>query len=144
MDKMTENSKIKTLSIKQHEFLEWLCRFRHELHCNQTSLFYSENVKYKENWEDIRNISNKATEVGLELRGYDEDTGIELDTDDILYETTLRGEDNQEVRESILEEAELKTIKFAEGINSDIERFLYEIDKKHNTNYCPSGFTRIY
>lgn len=44
--------------------------------------------------------------------------------------------------EEIKEEAE-RCLEMVEKFNDDIESYLAKIDKKHGTDYCPSGWTRL-
>lgn len=147
--RMHNNAQIDSLTEEQHEFLAELCEFRHELHCNQNALFLSECADYNRYWNYISELSNKASAVGLQFNGYDEDTGIELVSDsyydyDISEDDYESEDDYVEAKEEAYNDAQIEVLKFAQKLNFDIEKFLAKIDAEHGTDYCPAGATRIY
>ena len=129
--KMEENMLIGTLTETQHDALAWLCSLRHEMHTNQHHLFLSETAEYSEIWTKYDAINGKLTDCGLDTIELPDGTDIPCDFDcdddsDFDYEETY-GE----------------FVKIMEDINNRIEAYLHDIDKKHGTDYCPTGKSRV-
>lgn len=132
--KMNENALVDTLTEAQHETLRWLCSFRHDLHCNQEALFYSEWSKYTEFWGiiDVK-LGERLSEAGL--------PGIDLDIDAENFPTDI---DCEELFDMTSEEALAEVVKMASDINRAIEMYLGNIDKEYGTHYCPTGIARLH
>lgn len=121
------------LTDNQHEALAWLCSFRHELHCNQEDLFYSESANFSDfSCQICGRLTRYLQEVGLITdRTFDYsdeffDLPIDFDShSDEEYEQGL-----QQVRE------------FCEKIDADIIEFLQKIDARYHTEYAPTLIAR--
>lgn len=163
--RMLENAKIETLTEKQHEVLEWLCTVRHELHTNKDSVWNenSDALKPFENFCGDCEVNQRLKEVGLKP--------IELNFDCFTCPTVsdfyecLKSEEREEWEEkavqynaenpggmlhnglSLWREKSGKYRDFLdemENINNQVEKYLKEIDDVYSSNYCPSGYTRLY
>lgn len=126
---MERNARVTSLSEKQHKTLAWLCKIRHEIHCDVKAFFYTECDNYNKFLEYIDNesssgIRGRIKEVGLP----DFNWSFCIDIDDLNYELHYAGKK--------------ESIRLVETINSDIEKYLTAIDEKYGTYYCPSGFAR--
>ena len=127
--RMIENSTISSLTEEQHSFLSELCKFRHDLHCNQEALFLTESAKH-EAWTDyICDLDDNASSLTLGTiigSEYDYVTDMTYEFDDL---------DRDEAMALALENAN--------ELNNKIETFLQTIDETHGTNYCPTGKLRM-
>jgi hypothetical protein len=136
------------LTEEQASALESLCEARHELHGNRKSaIMCGDNVQeivqcndeldaaglpgipgvpygYHEDYLDIDNI-DEMQELGIDFNGDDVPS-----SDDPNYENWL-----ENTRSRISGELE--------ELNTRIEHYLAEIDKKYGTSYNPSGATRL-
>ena len=122
------------LTDDQHEALTWLCSFRHELHCNQEDLFYSESANFSDfSCQICGRLTRYLQKVGLisDSRMFDyseEFFDVPSDFDchsDEEYEQGL-----QQVHE------------FCERVDADIIKFLQEIDARYHTEYAPTLIAR--
>jgi hypothetical protein len=164
--KMRENAENENLTEEQHDVLAWLCSVRHDFHCNYSDLFNSESSHVF--FEPFDNFG-KECEVNQKL----EDTGLPkipfsynswyIPVEDDYY--SVLDDKEREEWEKKAEEwntenptqmshsgcsfwkeesgAYAEFIDIMEGINSAMENYLLEIDKKYGTNYCPSGMSRL-
>lgn len=134
-----KNAKNREISAKngltdnQHEALTWLCSFRHELHCNQEDLFYSESANFSDfSCQICGRLTRYLQEVGLITdRTFDySDEFFDIPSDfdcstDAEYESGL-----QQVHE------------FCERVDADMIEFLQEIDQRYKTEYAPTLIAR--
>lgn len=139
--RMAENSKIKTLTEKQHEVLDWLCNIRHEVHTNQDDFFAATSHNYRLFWDYIENASGES-EINRELSNVNLPQ-ISFCIDIMDYRNDMDYDDEVWDEEMSYNDAYEEVIKMAEKFNNKIESYLLEIDKKHGTNYCPSGIQRL-
>lgn len=142
------------LNEEQIEVIEDLCRIRHEMHCNQKDFFASESYNFNIFWDYVdsdneNSIYLKLVEVNLpEIDFSSIDLLCENDSDYLDYDNDLEeydedSEEYEERKQELYDEAYDRVIVEAEKINKIIENYLFEIDKKYNTNYCPTGLSRI-
>ncbi len=132
--KMAENKEnCNTLTEVQHDLIEEICTIRHEIHCDQDSVFNTESSSHNKFINFLDNINLKLKKVELNIINFNIDFEM-LITDFDYYE--------MESFDSI-EDAKEKSSEECTAINNDIELFLKNIDKKHGTNYCPTGSLRI-
>lgn len=135
-NKNTKNRKLAEvhgLTDNQHEALTWLCSFRHELHCNQEDLFYSESANFSDfSCQICGRLTRYLQEVGLisdnKFDYSDEFFDVPSDFDchsDEEYEQGL-----QQVHE------------FCERVDADIIEFLQKIDARYHTEYAPTLIAR--
>lgn len=123
------------LTDEQIEVIEELCAFRHELHCNQEALYYSEygNHNYFESMLN-NDIYEMLEKVNLPYQN------MIFSTDDLEDENVCFDLDyTDEEKENALQEC----LEFATRVNNKIEDYLRNIDKKYGTSYCPTGFARL-
>ena len=132
--RMIENSKIKSLTEEQHDALASICRMRHSIHSNKKGVINSEHSDNREFTYFISEL------VFVYSRKIDSKANLSIDAEDIIcdidyYELSLYDtyEDMEEAARDQLED-----------FNSRIESWLRDIDKKYNTNYCPTGGQRIF
>lgn len=119
------------LTDNQHEAITFVCSFRHELHCNQDDLFYSESANF---FEFIEMVCGKLHTI-LKTAGFENNLDyykkfIDIPSDfdchsDAEYESGL-----QQVHE------------FCERVDADIIEFLQEIDARYHTEYAPTLIAR--
>ena len=136
--RMAENREITTLTDEQHDLLNELCTFRHDLHTNQKSAFNANSSDYSYYANNISKYYVGVSEDDLHSRivkafGTAPYTPIDYPTSEDYDDYGMTYEEAQEEAETLFDK-----------INTQIENFLSDIDKKHGTNYCPSGATRIY
>lgn len=135
--RMEENRKVSTLTEEQHNALAEICRIRHELHCNHETLFNEEAancVLYNE-YSTINEILTKAS-----LEKISELPDIEDIISTLDYDIDSEGLNLEEWWDKYYPVA----CEQWEEINRKIENYLAIIDKKHGTNYAPSGATRLF
>lgn len=126
------NLEIKTLTFSQHEKIQELCEMRHKLHSgdmfstessclSECSRYFFERIKIEGvGFLDVGyEIENLTTEIDLEFEDYQ------------AYEY-----------ESIYSKFKSFNYDEIEGINKKIEEFLFDIDKRFGTQYCPTGKSR--
>ena len=119
------------LTDNQHEALTWLCSFRHELHCNQEDLFYSESANF---YEFIEIVCGKLCRI-LKNVGFENNldyykTFVDLPSDFDCHSDEEYEQGLQQVHE------------FCEKIDADIIEFLQEIDARYHTEYAPMPIAR--
>ena len=143
--KMVENEKVTSLTESQHEAIQAICAFRHELHCNQKRLFFTENGNYYSYWEMLSAESDDSIQ-GLirtnELPSINISDGSLVDNDatfdmDIDFNT-------DEDRYEALDNAIWEVLEYAQQVNQVIEDWLAAIDSIHGTDYAPTGLSRIF
>ena len=154
------------LTEEQHDILAWLCSIRHKLHKNQKDCWYIESDTSRTvlnyfSYEATGNVDVKIEKVGLPASNLTFDLSELPVEDDFYYVLTdvERAEwdeaaeeiNNNSDSEELISGVDLYTNKSGkldemitrlEKLNDDIERYLYEVDCKYGTNYCPSGLTR--
>ena len=148
--RMMENAEIETLTEEQHDALSWLCTIRHDMHGNQEAFFLDESGSHEKYWDYIehgindRLIAAKLPKIEFKYTIEDYNTdGIVLDELREEYGDSRYNECEEEANAKF-EEARQKMISLAGSFNSEIERYLREIDEEHGTKYCPGGHTRLY
>ena len=170
--RMEKNSRIKALTEEQHDTLAWLCSLRHDIHSNWVNMWSSESDEGIDLWEKYERINEKLSECGLSaILNLPDDSEIPTEAD-YWCVLTDKERDEWDMRADIvnkqieIEEQESGTrykslrhngptiwreesgkyeefIDKMESINTAIENYLEEIDRKHGTSYCPSGHTRL-
>lgn len=119
------------LTDEQCNVLEKVCSFRHELHSNPDSLFFSESANYRD-FNDM---------IECDMHDMLECVGLK---NSLQYDTSLVPNDyccdTDEDYENYLREV----YEFVSKVNNDIESFLRGIDDKYNTHYAPTGATRLF
>lgn len=123
------------LTEEQIEVLQKLCTFRHELHCNQEALYYSEfpnsrEFSYMLN-DGIADMLKKVNLPSENMYFYTDD----LIDDNVCLDLDYTDEEKEEALEACFE--------FARNVNNEIEDYLREIDKQYKTQFCPTGFSRL-
>lgn len=118
------------LTDEQIDFIETVCSIRHKIHTNREHLFNNE-ADNKEEWDFIDNLNQNLNKNNLpkieNLRRIDDyTTEIDVDYNDMDYDKAL-----DEFYEQI------------EELNTQIEKWLKEIDNIYGTNYCPCGKYRL-
>ena len=121
------------LTDNQHEALTWLCSFRHELHCNQEDLFYSESA----------NFSNFGFQICGQLNRYLKHVDLisdnKFDYSDEFFDIPSDFDCSTDAEyESGLEQVH----EFCERVDADIIEFLQEIDARYHTEYAPTLIAR--
>lgn len=131
-----------TLTPDQHDFLSWLCEIRHFLHVETKNKIWSGSDtdinKYIGDCltGDIGEINEKLIENGFnELHFHFYDDCDNINTYDVFCDTDEEKEDAKSEAIDIIE----NIVEYNDQI---IIVFLREIDKKHNTNYAPTGCAR--
>lgn len=140
--RMSENSEIETLSEEQHIALARLCKIRHEIHCNNESMFNAQSSSYSNLWSYID--SDNSNSIYQMLDNVNLDNNLCWNRDMIPDSEDY---DKEEVDGGFeiddYDEAFDICISFLRRVNNDIEKFLRKIDKEHGTSYCPTGATRF-
>lgn len=115
---------------EQLDTIEMLTKMRHNIHASD-SLYNMESSNYQEQMDFLDNINNELEEKGLPVINWSVDLDSLANSEDITYGLADNETDNKEL---------FKTQK--EQINTDIENYLEQFDKNHNTAYKPTGATR--
>jgi len=146
---MSENRELTALSEEQHDALEELCTFRHELHIDWNGAFFSGSGSFAKYIEELSTYGENPLSVKINsLFGEMPFTPTDYPCDDdALEEANAQGlsydEEGDKKRNEIFENAKWEAYGIFSNINEQIESFLLKIDRKHGTNYCPSGATRL-
>lgn len=126
---------------EQANALEELAKARHELHKNYDRVIDSDEGKYKEN---LLSAIERVENSGLERPSFIGDNGDYIDIDDILglyeYGNVPKGDTEYS---QWLEEERTRIGEELGTLNSDIERYLEDIDRKFGTKYAPTGMSRF-
>jgi hypothetical protein len=135
--KMREQRSITSLTEEQHEALSDVCRIRHELHCSMEDRFYTGSCNFSAHWHYCNNDYDSSIyailkNVGLENNLFWNNEEIPNDMDWEDYEEW-----------DCWEDAYQACYDFCGNINKEIEQYLRNVDKKHGTEYAPSGSLRI-
>ncbi|WP_406022610.1 hypothetical protein [Succinivibrio sp.] len=121
------------LTDHQHEALTWLCSFRHELHCNQEDLFYSESA----------NFSNFGFQICGQLNRYLKHVDLisdnKFDYSDEFFDIPSDFDCNSDAE---YEQGLQQVHEFCERVDADIIEFLQEIDSRYHTEYAPTLIAR--
>ena len=130
------------LSDEQIEALEYLCAKRHEMHSNIDSLIINQSDSLIV--KDLTRAGIHIVESGLPavngLPAYSDDY---IDIDDIALLEDDAPEDAEKYK-SWYDDTYSEIYSEWEKLNTKIEKYLSEIDRKYNTNYCPTGAQRIF
>ena len=136
-NKNAKNRKISAengLTSAQHEAITYVCSFRHELHCNQEDLFYSESANFSEfSCQICGRLTRYLQKVGLisDSRMFDySDEFFDLPIDFDCHSAEEYEQGLQQIHE------------FCEKIDADIIEFLQEIDQRYKTEYAPTLIAR--
>lgn len=134
---MTDNQEIGVengLTNEQCEVLVWLCRERHNFHCNMEDLYYdsSSNCSHFVKLFDYE-INDNLKSVGLQPIKFSWSVIDDIPTDS-MYD--IFGFDDWE-------DAFNDTLDKTHDLNSDIEKYLIQIDSRYGTHYCPTGYARL-
>lgn len=154
-----EIAKEQGLGESQIEALEELCEMRHFLHCNSEALFYTEFHEHCTVTDAIIDCdSNSEFETIKKLFGVAPftllnpwDVAMDCDwnewkyedSDGTVYEENIDEDENTERYWKKFNLMKTATINQVNKICAEIETFLYKIDSKHGTSYCPTGFARL-
>ena len=140
--RVIENSRNSALTDEQHEALSNLCKARHELHSNIDSCIINDCHGYK---KELIVCNIAIGESGLSDMSFipsDITDYIDIDDFQCLYEIETVPEDEME-KQNWYDDNYSRIYSELELLNSNIEKFLREIDVKYGTNYCPTGNLRI-
>jgi len=119
---------VTSLNEDQHNILSEIANMRHTLHVSDKSLYNTQSSLYEEGFRWLESINDRLQNLELpkiKFKNNWEDYPTNMD---VAY----RVADNEEDNLSLFYE-------FHNQLNTDIENYLSEIDKKHNTNYSPTG-----
>ncbi len=121
-----------------------LCRLRHELHTNMDAVTRSDDLRIKAQLV----VANAAIkESGLTpVPCIPTGDGDYIDIDDIdeLLEIEDWPESGTDEWQEKWNEEYSRIYDELEQLNSDIEKYLAEIDRQYGTAWCPSGALRIF
>ena len=147
--RMAENAKVDSLTEEQHTALAELCQIRHWIHStDRMSLFNEESVDSAQMYDYFAKIFDDGLleSVGLPKLCSIDWTSLASNSDwyNILQEDE-RAEYNDDYEIWLQDGGYFDEFcQQMEQFNGDVEKYLAEIDKKHGTNYCPSGASRIF
>lgn len=124
------------LTEEQAEIIAEIAAFRHELHCNQETLFNTGSADHNRYWDLLGdgkgNLVDRAESAGLR-RPFKRLRDDEYITDQ-SWDDDAATED--EARQMMLTKATF--------INNQIEAWLGSIDAAFGTQYKPGGHTRLF
>ncbi|MFA5068076.1 MAG: hypothetical protein WC466_08610 [Candidatus Izemoplasmatales bacterium] len=141
--KMAKNKDIDTMTDEQHDAVANLCSIRHELHTNMHNVAIS----------DDQNIKKKIVLANIQLRESDLPHMSFVPLDEIDYididsieDLKLMGEnpENDEEKNEWYTENYYRISNELSELNSNIEKYLKQIDEKYGTSYCPTGLSRVF
>lgn len=158
-----KNAAIETLTEEQHNVLYWLCSIRHELHVKRDDVFHNNSNALApfDNSCGECEVNSRLKTAGLkpiDLQFEYVDCPIVSDFDCLSSDEQEEWEEKAEqcnaenptgmwhnaISMWIQESWEYKEfMQKTEELNDKIEEYLKEIDEKHGTDYCPSGYTRL-
>lgn len=138
---MAKNKETQSLTDDQHDALSDLCSVRHELHTNTDSLIKSDEGGIKEKLISANIQLNQSGVPPMNFIPLDTSDYIDIDTIDLLYELEEVPE-NEEERQIWYDDNYYRIHGELSNLNSKIEQYLSEIDKKYGTQYCPTGLSR--
>ena len=149
--RMAENAKNNSLTLEQHEVIASLCSYRHNLHSSMDRICQNDENGYK---NELIRINSLLKEVGLTPMDF---CGVNvgedyIDIDDMREAIFFAKEDGTYIDEDEYpqeyqdwyDDTYDTIMQKLEDLNANIENYLSEIDKKHNTSYCPTGALRIF
>ena len=119
---------VTSLNEEQHNILSQIANMRHTLHIGGKSLYITESSLYEEGFRWLENINDRLKDLKLPK---------------IKFKNSLEDyPTNMDVAYGVADDEDKNLTLFYEyhnQLNNDIESYLAEIDKKHKTNYCPTG-----
>ncbi len=124
-----------------------LCRVRHEMHTHIDSLVYSQsNTLIHKELISIRVKINETNLPELSYEQYDKcDEGcIGIDDIDGLYEYDDVPESGTPEWQNWYDDNYARIYNDWEELNTIIEKYLQEIDKKYCTAFAPTGALRVF
>lgn len=148
---------------EQIEALTEICHIRHEIHCcDRMKMFNDESIE-SSRWSDAPDrITSLISEANLPSISWSRDYSMTPSTFDYFNVLT---EDEREQWEERADQITAETggrirhtglsayieegedfkayIEDVEEFNSDIEKYLAEIDKNYGTEFCPTGWARM-
>lgn len=145
-----KNAEIETLTAEQHELIQEICKFRHEVHCNIDSYFnafskHSATISdgwvivelFKEDFvfnlnELLKKYNLPKFHTSFDFISCPDDSWVETDRDD-----------DEEAWQDEYDGLQRECYQEFNKLNSDIEKWLSNIDNEHGTSYCPTGFARL-
>jgi len=149
--RMAENAKNDSLTSEQHEVIASLCSYRHNLHSSMDRICQNDENGQK---NELIRINSLLKEVGLtpmDFCGYNPGEDF-IDIDDMQESIFFAKEDGTYIDEDEhpqeyqdwYDDTYHEIMQKLEDLNTNIENYLSEIDKKYNTSYCPTGALRIF
>ena len=149
--RMAENAKNDSLTSEQHEVIASLCSYRHNLHSSMDRICQNDENGQK---NELIRINSLLKEVGLTPMDF---CGVNvgedyIDIDDMQESIFFAKEDGTYIDEDEhpqeyqdwYDDTYHEIMQKLEDLNTNIEKYLYEIDKKYKTSYCPTGALRIF
>lgn len=122
---------VNSLNEDQHDILSEIANMRHTIHASGKSLYLTGSPLYKEGFRWLENINDRLKNLELPKIKFT-NSWEDYPTDmDISYGIADDEENNLKL-----------FYEYHNQLNNDIESYLLEIDKKHKTNYCPTGAFR--
>jgi hypothetical protein len=153
--RMEENKENNRIGNADHEALSDICSMRHQLHCMDGKAGYCQEMQDADIITGMLNIDDehsfyqiifnldlkiKAKEVVLGRLNQLYNEYMRMDND--AYDEDMPENENerhQHIDNHIQEYADL-----FEKVNCTIEKFLSEVDLEFESDYCPSGASRIF
>lgn len=143
--RMNNNSEILVdngISEDVADLLSELCTIRHNIHSNIDRMVYRNESGYL---EKLIRINGELKDKGFAIMDFcPTSTDCFIDIDDIYIREEIEGMNSEcEGYQDWYDDAYRDIYHQYEELNSKIEGYLADIDKKYDTNYCPSGAQRI-
>lgn len=131
---------MKHLTEEQYDAISRLCSLRHELHTNMDSVIVNDCSGIMRR---LCELASKMHRLGLKpIKGIPVDDCIDIDSIEELEEwEEWPNPDTQEWQEKF-DEAYGRIYGELEDLNSNIEDWLGDIDKKYGTKFKPTGALR--
>lgn len=143
--RMNNNSEILVdngISEDVADLLSELCTIRHNIHSSIDRMVYRNESGYL---EDLIRINGELKDKGFAIMDFcPTNTDCFINIDDIYIREEIEGMNSEcEGYQDWYDDAYRDIYRQYEELNRKIEGYLADIDKKYDTNYCPSGAQRI-
>lgn len=144
-NRMRNNEEIlsdKGVSEEVADLLSELCTLRHNIHSNIDRMIYRNESGY---FEDLIRINGELKDQGFAVMDFcPTSTDSFIDIDDIYIREEIEGMNSEsEDYQDWYDDAYHEIYEQYEELNRKIEGYLADVDKKYDTNYCPTGAQRI-
>src|SRR4030042_301909 len=127
--RMVNNAEVNSLTSDQHELIAEVCTMRHNIHCAHEEIYNGQSLFSREAMKWLEGINSRLVLILSPIK-YMPSIEYYPSAED-RYCGVIDEEEEEENKE--------KFYNMMRMLNSSIEEWLSSIDKKHRTNYAPTG-----